>query len=630
MNRKTGNTPAQRARPDIEALYREAMQSLEQGRLEDGIERLKEASRAAPRNAQILVTLAAAYFQWGDAVKAEENFESASRLEPGNPAILNNYAAFLLRLGQVAKARPLLERARVAGGDRPEILATMGLLLYKEDDLKGAEEHLLNALKANPALASAHSALGHVLRATGRKELAEKAYQCSLKIDPYNSCAVDLANLSFETFGKEGDGIELLIGFVARNPRDARARLCLVELLERASRVAEARPHLQEALRLMPSNARLMLVQAKLLRRDGKAAEAAAVLEGEAASVGEEEAGRRARFYELGRLYDTLGEVDKAFEAFSEGNRLRAAQYSRQAIDPSASSRFIARAKAGITADLVSRPGLHAPEKSPVFLVGFPRSGTTLLDQILSSHSDVLVAEEKPVISMLIKEAAKLGAAPGKPPAGNDAGGADYPACLKNISDAAVELLRKNYFDAHSQFTAAGQRNTFIDKMPLNMLHADLIKLLFPKARFIVALRHPCDAVLSFFMQDFLPSVYMGRSLDLQDAARFYDEAFTLWEHYRNVLDLDVHPVHYEDVVADFRPTVESVLSYLGLPWNDAVLEYDKTAKAKVRIRTPSYHQVTQKIYTRSSGRWLRYRKHLEPILPLLEPHILKYGYKLE
>jgi hypothetical protein len=161
-------------------------------------------------------------------------------------------------------------------------------------------------------------------------------------------------------------------------------------------------------------------------------------------------------------------------------------------------------------------------------------------------------------------------------------------------------------------------------------VHAGLITRVFPGAKFILALRHPCDVVLSCFLRRFDLNTAMVQFLDLEGAARFYDTVFSLWEHYNRVMNLNVHAIHYEDVVRDFRPTVAALLEFLKVPWNDAVLEYDKTAREKAHISTPSYHQVTQKIYTRASGRWLRYKKHMEPVLPILEPWVKKLGYSMD
>ena len=131
-------------------------------------------------------------------------------------------------------------------------------------------------------------------------------------------------------------------------------------------------------------------------------------------------------------------------------------------------------------------------------------------------------------------------------------------------------------------------------------------------------------------MQRFELNPAMAQFLSLKDAAKFYDAVFGLWDHYTNVMTLDVHTIRYEDVVSDFRPTVAALLDFLGVPWNDAVLEYDKTAREKPRINTPSYHQVTQKIYTRASGRWVKYHRHLAPVLDILKPQVEKSGYKID
>jgi hypothetical protein len=175
----------------------------------------------------------------------------------------------------------------------------------------------------------------------------------------------------------------------------------------------------------------------------------------------------------------------------------------------------------------------------------------------------------------------------------------------------------------------AGNR-LLVDKMPLNLLFAGLIKRVFPGAKFILALRHPCDAVLSCFMQQFNLNPFMQRFVDLADGAAFYDETFRVWERYRAIFDLDVHTIRYEDLVADFRNTTGRLLDFLGVPWDEAVMEFDKTALSRGYIKTPSYHQVTEKIYTRAVDRWQRYHKQMEPVLPVLAPWAEKFGYSME
>ena len=167
-----------------------------------------------------------------------------------------------------------------------------------------------------------------------------------------------------------------------------------------------------------------------------------------------------------------------------------------------------------------------------------------------------------------------------------------------------------------------------IDKFPLMTLRAAHIHRAFPDAKFIFALRHPCDVVLSCYMQNFMVTSAMSSFLTLENSAKLYDSAMTFWECAREVMPLDVHTVRYEDMVQDLEGELRPLIAFLGLEWDDALLDHQKTARDRGYIRTPSYAQVTEKVYTRSSGRWEAYRQHLEPILPVLAPWIEKFGYQ--
>ena len=159
------------------------------------------------------------------------------------------------------------------------------------------------------------------------------------------------------------------------------------------------------------------------------------------------------------------------------------------------------------------------------------------------------------------------------------------------------------------------------------MGEAGFIHRLFPAAKFILVLRHPCDCVLSCFMQQFALNDAMANFATIEESANLYNEVMSLWQVYCDKLPLEVHTVKYEDVIADTRGTIEPLLSYLGVPWSDNILDYRKTAASRENINTPSYSQVTEKLYSTAAGRWTRYADQMEDVLPVLAPWIEKFGY---
>ena len=253
-------------------------------------------------------------------------------------------------------------------------------------------------------------------------------------------------------------------------------------------------------------------------------------------------------------------------------------------------------------------------QPDPVFLVGFPRSGTTLLDTILRSHAAIAVVEEAPAVAKMRKALERL---PGGDPNG-----------LAQLDPADLAGLRQTYFTELEKYLEPDDRSAIlVDKLPLNIIEVGLIHRIFPKARFLFSLRHPCDCVLSCFMQDFKLNDAMANFLDLEDAARFYDKVMTLWQQYQELLPLGVQTVRYESLIEAFDETLTPVFGFLGVDWDEGVRDYAGTARRRGRINTPSYNQVTQPLYTRSRGRWERYREDLQPVLPLLLPWARRWGY---
>ncbi|HMC92677.1 MAG TPA: sulfotransferase, partial [Allosphingosinicella sp.] len=373
-------------------------------------------------------------------------------------------------------------------------------------------------------------------------------------------------------------------------------------LFERSSRIDALPPLLEEATRAGVAGPELGYLRAVVLRREGRLAEA---LDAVRAAPAEMEPERRAAL--IARLADSLGRTDEAFEAFAEMNRLGAGTAADPAGYRSRIDDMIRTAQPSWfvrwTADA---PPADRP--APIFLVGFPRSGTTLLDTFLMGHPHVLVLEEEPVLQRA-----------------RDALG-DF-ARLPDLDAGEIARLRNLYFAALDEIAPEAAGKTVVDKLPLNILGAPLIHRLFPGAPIILSLRHPCDAVLSCFMQAFEPNDAMANFLNLGDAADLYDKVFTFWEQCRAGLPLNVHPLRYEDLVEQPEEEMRALIGFLGLDWDPCLLDHRRTAAARGTIVTPSYAQVTQPLYRAAAGRWQRYRDQMAPVLPVLCPWAERLGY---
>jgi hypothetical protein len=197
------------------------------------------------------------------------------------------------------------------------------------------------------------------------------------------------------------------------------------------------------------------------------------------------------------------------------------------------------------------------------------------------------------------------------------------------MDEAAIAKARQRYFEIAAEYADLAAGDVLVDKSPLLLNEAAFIHRLFPDAQFLLAIRHPADVLLSCYVSNFNLNNAMSNFLRLDTAAEFYDLSFRGWENARRVLPLTVHTVVYEQMVEDPSRVLRPVVEALGLGWNEAMLDHTKTAAQRGLIRTASYAQVTEPIYRRSVGRWLNYRKHLEPILPVLAPWAEKFGYSL-
>jgi len=552
---------------------------LEQGRAEEAATAFRKAVELAPLDANAHCNLGNALMASGDLAPAIESFRAALAREPQHEEALTNLGLTLIELGRLEEAASALRSVVTLTPGVAEAHNNLGVVLRHQRHLEDALATFRTAHRLQPDLIEAHNNIGHTL----------------FELDD-----VDGAIAAFREA-------------LAAHPDDVGTLTNLAGIGERANRLDVAHPAIEKGLALAPDDPSLHLLAAQCERREGELDSAISRLE----NVDDAGLSQRVAIdieYELGQLHDREGNAGAAFAHFSKANQLSAKFPAHEVVDKHEFSNLIDRTSALLTPEWReswhTAPAVSDSRQPPVFMLGFPRSGTTLTQQILASHPALATLDEKPTID------AVLALVPG------------YPNALAGLGADQVTSLRQTYFDAVATYvdadTSAGR---VVDKMPLNIAYVPLIMRLFPEAQIILNVRHPMDACLSCFMQNFIVNSAMANFFTLEDAAALYAKTMALWQKSVQVLAPDYHVVRYEQLVGDFDTETKSLLNFLGVEWDPAVQDYAEHAKSVGRIFTPSYQQVTEPIYERARYRWQRYADDLKQIEAPLEPFIEHFGY---
>ena len=586
----------------------------------------------------------------GRLAKAAGCYRRVLELEPHQADGLHLSGLIAHQSGDQSRALTLIAEAIAADDRQAPYHNSLGVVLLSSGDPAAADGRFRQALALDPLYAEAHNNLGNAMQAQDRLQEAVAAYDRAIEIRPAYAEAwcnrgrtlhlLDQPHAAVESFRRAlaprpdwpkalrylGDALgqcgereqaeECYRRALALDPADGETHAALAALLERANRLQEGLAAAEEALRRNPRDIRAGVTAARAERRLGRVEEALGRLE--ALDVNGADAESRAyAAFERGQILDRLGDYPRAYRAFVEGNALLARTPSARAIERDFFPRLVDRLGGRFTREWVATwtPTPAGDRPDPVFLISFPRSGTTLLDQILDAHPKLSTMEEKDALDQVRRMVEQM-------PAG-------YPDALAGLGADSLRGLRRRYFDELDRWLGDLGGRTPVDKMPLNTIDAGLIHRLFPSGRFLLALRHPCDVVLSGFMQAMKPNTAMVLFDSLVSTARFYAAVMGLWLRYCEVLPLSVLTVRYEDLVADFAGETRRILDFLGLPWDDAVLSYAEHARTHA-IATPSYHQVVQPIYRRAVGRWRNYADAFAEVLPILQPFIGAFGYSAE
>ena len=319
----------------------------------------------------------------------------------------------------------------------------------------------------------------------------------------------------------------------------------------------------------------------------------------------------------LAKCFEKINNYKSSFHYFELRNNLRKDQKENKKFDKNIILDLISNYKKYFIEENINKYKISPFNKnniiSPVFLMGFPRSGTTLLDSILRSHSCIEVLEEKPFISKIRDKFFKSHN--------------NLINSLEKLDSQQILSIQTEYLDLlniENDFLLSDK--IIIDKFPLNIIEIGFIKRIFPSSKFIISLRHPCDVILSCFTSNFKINEGMANFYDLESSAILYNEVFFLFQQYRNIFDIDYFMIKYEDVIKDFKPTINNLLNFLDLKWEDNLTDFNNTALNRNKINTPSYSQVIQPLYDSSINRWKNY-KEINNIYPTIEKWIEDFNY---
>jgi tetratricopeptide (TPR) repeat protein len=524
-----------------------------------GAEREAKPPRTQDVDADKLLAKGKKLFEQGDYAAALKTYEQLLKANPRQPEALNNVGSIQFQLGNFIEAEKCFRGAITLRPDYPEALSNLGNVLRRRGYLTESESSLRRAIKLKPNYLDAHCDLGLTLALAGDTHGAKGRFRKVLKAKPHH---VDALLGMAQAEAMEGD-------------------------LQEASKL------LERVLEANPKNISALAAQTSLRKMSGSDAHWLEIAE-TAASSGipyYEEATLR---YAIGKYHDDLGDFARAFESFRRANEIF--KTAAEPYDRKARTRLAQDLMSAYSRDALAQPQPGgAPTATPVFIVGMPRSGTSLADQIVCSHPAVRGAGESEFWYNAVHDKE-----------GHVRHGRLDEQRRKTLADAYLRTLEER---------AGKEPSRIVDKAPANADFLGVIRSVLPNARFIYMRRNPIDSCLSSYFQAF--PLTANFTFDLSDLAHYYKEHQRLIAHWRAALAPgSLLEVPYAELVADQEGWTRRMLEFIGVDWEAVCLNFQDTQRV---VPTASYWQVRQKMYTSSIDRWRNYEKFIGPLLDLKE-----------
>ena len=505
-----------------------------------------------------------------------------------------------LNRSDFAKAQACCQRILQARPDHPDAVFLLGIIAASDERYSDAVQLIQQAITLEDRLAEYHAHLGRCFATLKRYAAAAKAAERALELGTADALTMDTIGVVFSMVGQHETAVDVFRRAIDKSPYNPGFQFNLASSLRILGDFDAAEQAYDAAIGANPD---LYKAHSALsdLRRQTRENNHIQRLEGLLATTGDRIEAELHIRHALAKEYEDIGDYDQAFEHLAAGNRKRRNQLD-YSIDED--RQLFERVQTIFQQGFLNSVAGGYANKEPIFVLGMPRSGTTLAERILSSHSQVFSAGELQNFGIAVKRAA-----------GTKSNRVLDLETLDRGAHVNFSRLGRTYLD--STRPRAGQTAHFIDKMPLNFFYIGFIHLALPNAKIICMQRNAMDTCLSNFRQLFaLQFSYYNYAYDLLDTGRYYLLFRELITHWQHVLPGKILEVHYENLVSNLETESRRIVDFCGLGWEDACLEFEKN---RAPVATASSVQVREPIYTRAVERWRHYEKHLGPLRQLLE-----------
>ena len=500
-----------------------------------------------------------------------------------------------LHASRYRKAEDAFKKVLMEDENNIDALRFMGILAFKSGNHDIAEAVLTKALKLDPTYSLVWANLAQVFSVTGQLDKAKKSFKNILNMDPKNGLIWAEYGTVLTKLANYREGRDAYLKALEFKPDSPRVHLSLGHVYKTMGEINASINSYKNTIiqNNLSGEAYWSLANLKTYSfSENEIKDMEETLKGDMSDIE-----RSQMHFALGKAYEVKKDFDRSFRNYYEGNKVKKGLIKYSSDDTSYNTKRILDFFSKENINNLSKSSTNNPD--PIFVLGMPRSGSTLVDQIISSHSKVDGTQELPNI---IKIAAEL----------NNDKQNSYPEVLKELDDLKISKLGKDYISETTW--ARGDAPFFIDKMPNNFIHIGLIKTILPNAKIIDTRRDPMDTCFSCFKQFFARGQLFTYSME--DLGNYYTDYIRAMNHWHKVYGKDIFTVHYDDVINKTEETIRELIDYCNLPFEQECLEFYKSSRP---VKTPSAEQVRQPIYKSGLNYWKNYEKHLLPLKKIID-----------